>query len=78
MAASVLVESATAAGRLSFAHALINRTLYVNLGMTRRARLHRRVGEALEQMLGPDPGPRLGELALHWGKVGTAARVSMV
>jgi class 3 adenylate cyclase len=73
VAASVLVESATAPGRFSFAHALINRTLYVNLGPTRRARLHRRVGEALERMLGPDPGPRLGELALHWGKVGTAA-----
>ena len=73
VAASVLVESTTAPGRFSFAHALINHTLYVHLGTTRRARLHRHVGEALERLLGSDPGPRMGELALHWGKVGTAA-----
>jgi class 3 adenylate cyclase/tetratricopeptide (TPR) repeat protein len=73
VAASVLVESATAPGRFSFAHALINHTLYVDLGTTRRARLHRRVGEALERLLGSDPGARMGELALHWGRVGGAA-----
>jgi class 3 adenylate cyclase/tetratricopeptide (TPR) repeat protein len=73
VAASVLVESATAPGRFSFAHALITHTLYVHLGTTRRARLHRRVGVALERLLGSDPGARMGELALHWGRVGTAA-----
>ena len=38
VAASVLTESADAPGRFSFAHALINHTLYEDLGTTRRAR----------------------------------------
>jgi class 3 adenylate cyclase len=71
-AASVLSESASVAGRFAFAHALINHTLYEELGTTRRARLHRSVAEALESMLGPDPGERVAELARHWGKATTA------
>jgi class 3 adenylate cyclase/tetratricopeptide (TPR) repeat protein len=68
VAASVLTESASVPGRFSFAHALINHTLYEELGTTRRARLHRRVAEALEELLGADPGPRVSELAYHWAK----------
>jgi tetratricopeptide (TPR) repeat protein len=70
--ASVLIESATVTGRFSFAHALINHTLYEELGNTRRARLHRRIAEALEQLLGPEPGARVSELAHHWTKATTA------
>jgi class 3 adenylate cyclase/tetratricopeptide (TPR) repeat protein len=70
--ASVLIESATVTGRFSFAHALINHTLYEDLGNTRRARLHRRIAEALEQLLGPEPGARVSELAHHWTKATTA------
>jgi class 3 adenylate cyclase len=70
--ASVLSESASVPGRFSFAHALINHTLYDELGTTRRARIHRRVAEALEDMLGSDPGERVAELARHWGKATTA------
>ena len=47
------------AGHYAFAHALIQRSLYEGLGPTRRARVHRRVGEALEQLCGVparDPG----------------------
>jgi DNA-binding SARP family transcriptional activator len=66
--AMVLVESAEVAGRFSFAHALINHTLYANLGTTRRARVHRRVAEALEELLGSSPGARVTELAYHWAK----------
>ena len=72
VAASVLHESASVPGRFSFAHALINHTLYEDLGVTRRARLHRRVAEALEQCLGADPGARVSELAHHWAKATTA------
>ena len=50
----------------SFVHNLINHTLYDVLGVTRRARLHRRVAEALEDLCGDDTGPRVGELARHW------------
>ncbi len=64
--ASVLAESSDTPGRFTFAHALINHTLYEELGTTRRARLHRRIAEALEEICGDDPGPRLGEMAHHW------------
>ena len=64
--ASVLVESPVRPGRFAFAHALIRNTLYEEHGLTRRARLHLRIAEALEEICGSDPGPRLAELAHHW------------
>jgi tetratricopeptide (TPR) repeat protein len=64
--ASVVNESSGAVGRFTFAHALINHTLYEELGNTRRARLHRRIAEALEEICGDAPGARVGELAHHW------------
>jgi class 3 adenylate cyclase/tetratricopeptide (TPR) repeat protein len=76
VAASVLTESPAVPGRFSFAHALINHTLYEELGTTRRARLHRRVAEALEDLLGADPGERISELAQHWAKATTAVDLS--
>ncbi len=64
--AVVLVrEAPDAPGRFSFAHALIQRTLYDDLGGTRRARAHLQVAEALEQLHGEDPG-HAGELAHHY------------
>jgi hypothetical protein len=63
---SVVVESSERLGEFSFAHALINHTLYDRLGATRRARMHRRVADALEQLFGEDPGERLPELANHF------------
>lgn len=59
-------EHADAPGRYRFAHALIQRTLYEDLGPTRRARAHRQVGEALEDLLGNHPEARVAELAHHW------------
>jgi DNA-binding SARP family transcriptional activator/tetratricopeptide (TPR) repeat protein len=53
-------------GRLSFSHALIEHTLYDDLGPTRRQRLHHRVAVALETLCDDDSGDRLGELAYHW------------
>jgi class 3 adenylate cyclase len=63
--ASVLLERSEP-GMFSFAHALINHTLYEEIGATRRAGLHQRVAEALEEICGADPGPRVNELARHW------------
>lgn len=68
------LEQATAAalltavgpGRYSFAHAVIQYTLYDGLSPTRRLLAHRRVAEALERLHGARPGPRVGELARHW------------
>ena len=71
--ASVLVESRDRTGRFVFAHALISHTLYEDIGATRRARLHLRVAEALEDLCGADPGARLSELAHHW----SAAKISV-
>ena len=63
--AAVLTE-AELAGRYTFAHTLIEHTLYDSLSAGRRARAHRRVADALEEMCGDDPGERVGELAYHW------------
>ena len=66
VAASLLGESSERVGQFRFAHALINQTLYEGLGATRRARMHQRVAQALEELYGADPDEHLGELALHW------------
>ncbi len=52
--------------RWAFSHALVRETLYAELPAARRTQLHARIGEALEQALGADPGDRLGELAQHF------------
>jgi class 3 adenylate cyclase len=66
VAASLLTESPERAGRFTFTHALVEHTLYEDLGRARRARLHRRVAVALEEQCGDEPDERLGELAAHW------------
>jgi class 3 adenylate cyclase/tetratricopeptide (TPR) repeat protein len=66
VAASLLKESAERAERFTFTHGLVEHTLYEDLGRARRARLHKRVAEALEEQCGDEPGERLGELAGHW------------
>ena len=63
-AAAALVRELS--GRYSFAHALIQHTLSEDLGPNRRARAHRKVAEALEDLCGDRPGARVGELARHW------------
>ena len=64
--ASLLRESTDQAGRFTFEHALINHTLYEGLGGSRRARVHQRIAEALEDLYGTDSDEQLAELALHW------------
>ena len=53
--------------RYTFADALIEHALYDSLSPARRARAHKAVAEAVETLLGDDPGARAGELAYHWG-----------
>ena len=65
-AVRVLVEVPRTMGRYSFSHALIRETLYEELSTTRRVRLHRQVGEALEALYGAHPEAHLAELAYHF------------
>lgn len=60
-------------GRYIFSHALIRETLYSELSLTRRARLHREVGEALEQLYRERPSGHLSELAHHFAQAAAAA-----
>ncbi len=53
-------------GRISFTHALIRQTLYEGLTFSRRARLHLRVGEALEEAGASEREAQLAELAHHF------------
>jgi hypothetical protein len=64
--ASILGESGEVPRRFMFAHPLVRVTVYEDLDATRRARIHKRIAEALETNYGPDPGERLGTLARHW------------
>jgi class 3 adenylate cyclase/tetratricopeptide (TPR) repeat protein len=65
-AAALVRELDGAPGRYTFSHALVQHTIYEDLGPTRRVRLHRQVAEALEAALGDTPGARVGELARHY------------
>lgn len=49
-----------------FAHGLVRETIYANLGTADRARLHRAVGEAMEQIYAGELEVRLSELAHHF------------
>ncbi len=65
-AASLVREIAARPGEFVFSHALIQRTIYNELGTARRARRHRQVGEALEQVCEGEPDARIGQLVRHW------------
>ncbi len=53
-------------GRMRFAHVLIRDTLYDELTPGRRVQLHRRVGDALEDLYADNLDPHLAELAHHF------------
>ena len=63
LAAGLVVEAPARPGRFSFSHALIRETLYEGMSAPRRARTHRRVGEALEAA---GAERNLTALALHF------------
>jgi len=56
----------------TFVHALIRETLHGELTTTRRARLHRRVGEAIERLTHGRPDPPLADLAYHFVQAASA------
>ncbi|MGH7822971.1 MAG: ATP-binding protein, partial [Candidatus Binatia bacterium] len=56
----------SARGRYRFSHALVRETLYDEHSPATRTGLHRRIGEALEEIHREDPDPPLTELAHHF------------
>ncbi len=69
LAAGLVVESPRRPGVYSFSHALIRETLYDGMSAPRRARIHRRVGQALEER---GTNRNLTALALHFTRAADA------
>lgn len=65
-AARVISEVPQANGQYRFVHALIRETLYDEISIARRVRLHRRIGEVLEKLYGNNLEAHLTELAYHF------------
>jgi tetratricopeptide (TPR) repeat protein len=74
LAAQLIGEVPGRVGRYSFSHALIQETLYDDHTATRRVRLHRQVGEAMEELSGGMSEPPLPELAHHFLKAAEAGQ----
>jgi eukaryotic-like serine/threonine-protein kinase len=64
--AALITKAANNIDSYTFAHMLMRATLYDALSPIRRARMHERVGIALEQLTAGTPGQCIVELARHW------------
>ena len=71
LAAQVL-RPAGAADTYDFTHALFRHTLYEEMSPSRKVRLHRQIGEAIEQRYAENLEPHLGELAYHFHRAAPA------
>lgn len=70
LAAHVIEELPNVGDRYQFSHILIRETLHDELAGTRRHRLHRRIGEALEDLHQNDIASYLPRLAYHFQGAG--------
>ncbi len=68
-----LIEPVPQTQQFRFGHALIRETLYDEMLGLRRARLHLRIGEVLEQRHGAEDPAALPQLAHHFGEAGPGA-----
>ena len=66
LSAHVIDEVPSAVGRHQFTHALVRQTLAEELSLTRRARLHARITETLEELYGDTAEANAAELAHHF------------
>jgi class 3 adenylate cyclase len=76
LAAQLLAELPESIGRYQFSHALVQQTLYEEHSTARRVRLHRRVGEALEEIYAAHLEPVLAALAYHFGEAAPGGNVA--
>ncbi len=65
-AARVVSDVPASPGQMRFTHALVRDTLYDALPQRRRLELHRRTGDTLEELTGPEASAHLSELAHHF------------
>ena len=63
-------------GGYEFAHALVRHAFYARIGTTRRTRLHRQVGEAIEEAVNGAGAEHLPELAYHFARCADAGSVA--
>ncbi|MEE8159830.1 MAG: hypothetical protein V3T78_10785, partial [Dehalococcoidia bacterium] len=68
LAARVIEEASGTIGGYQFTHALIQETLSLELSATRRARLHARIAESLEELYGDNVESHAAELAHHFSE----------
>jgi predicted ATPase len=73
--AGLVAELAESTGRYEFSHMLLRQTLYEELTTARRLRLHRRIGEVLEQLHAEHLDRHLAELAHHFFEAAPAGEV---
>ena len=71
--AAHLIDAVPQTQQFRFSHALIRETLYDEMLGMRRARLHLRIGEMLEQRHGTDDATILPQLAYHFSEAGPGA-----
>jgi class 3 adenylate cyclase len=67
-----LIVEVPPGSRFAFSHALVRSTLYDELSITRRVRLHGRIGHAFEAMYGDHLDAHLPELAQHFSNAAAA------
>jgi predicted ATPase/DNA-binding SARP family transcriptional activator/class 3 adenylate cyclase len=74
-AARVLAEAPGGPDRMRFSHARVRDALYNDLSTARRAQLHLRIGQALEELYRGDLEPYSAELAHHFFLAGPGGDV---
>jgi tetratricopeptide (TPR) repeat protein len=72
--AHVVAEDTSMVGCYRFAHPLIREAIYGELSATRRALMHSRIGEALEDVYAGDLEAHASDLARHFRAGGDAAK----
>jgi class 3 adenylate cyclase/tetratricopeptide (TPR) repeat protein len=75
VAGRLLTEDPDVVGRFAFAHALVADVLAESIGRTRRARMHRRVADALGARCGRSIDESAGEITGHLMAAGDLERV---